>query len=55
MKRRRAWVREGLGTFATLHARRLMGSLEPSSRSAGHAARVACFLGFFFRAFGVLV
>jgi len=49
-KKRRAWVQGGLGTSTTIHARRLLGTLETSSRSAGHAARAACFLAFF-RAF----
>ena len=59
-KKRRAWVQRGLGTSATVHARHLMGSLESSSRSAGHAARAACFFVpvavlAFFRALSVLV
>ena len=48
-----------MGTSTTLHARRLLGSLETSSRSAaGHAARATCFLlvfvFFLSRAFSVL-
>jgi hypothetical protein len=49
MKKRRAWVYEGLSTSTTLHARHLWGRGESSSRSAaGHAARATCFfrLGF---------
>ncbi len=52
----------GLGTSTTLHARHLLGSRDSSSRSAGHAARAACFVVLDFmsalafrRAFSVLV
>ena len=49
VKKRRAWVQEGLGTSTTPHARRFMGTRESSSRSAaGHAARADCFLGLAF-------
>ena len=57
-EKRRAWVQGGLGASAALHARRLMGSLETlswSESATGHAARAACFLIFFRRAFSVLV
>ena len=59
VKKRRAWVHEGLGTSTTLHARHLWGRWESSSRSAaGHAARAVCFFTLtvgFRRTFSVLV
>jgi mRNA interferase HigB len=42
-EKRRAWVQGGLGTSATRHARRLMGSRSSSRSAAGHAARATCF------------
>jgi hypothetical protein len=43
IEKRRAWVQGGLGTSATRHARRLLGSRETDRLSVGHAARAACF------------
>lgn len=47
IKKRRAWLRGGLGTSTTQHARHLLG-LQFLVHSADHAARAACFfrLGF---------